>query len=432
MVLQIKDLVYALTKLGLSEYESRVYITLLRFGVCSVKELAAHSKVPRTKIYPTLKSLEKRDLVAILPGKPVKAKALMPKEVLVEPLRDLEENLRILKEAVQELQKMYESFSSKEKLEERKYWIIRGTDETIKRIEELLNSASREVWFILNQEMFETIMNKLSHVLNTITKQKLSMKIITNANYTPMFFDKLSDFIEVKYAPFQLDGGIMIIDESEILLFKHDFLDRHVKALIAEHFTKSDVCIFFKDLIAQLYRYGVDYSSLAPFLSMPNIKASFVDARENIFLPTFFYSLIETTSAKMGRDAVNFFIELGKNLISSLYPFIVSMSFQEALNLLSSFYLIDEGIEAKFTWDKSSGLLICELTGDFPEQYRMAYERGFPIPPSIWGFYLLGLINSFGYMSSCEESVFESNHWLIKFRLVEKAKSKGKVAKAIS
>lgn len=431
-MLQIKDLVYALTKLGLSEYESKIYITLLQLGICGVKELTLYSKVPRTKIYPTLKSLEKKELVTILPGKPVRAKALMPTKVLTEPLKDLEENLKLLKNALQELQKIYESFSSKEKFEEQKYWIIRGTDETIKRIEELLNSTSREVLFILNQEMLEIIMNKLSHTLNSITKQKLNMKIITNANYTPMIFDKFSDFIEVKYLPFQLDGGMMIIDESEILVFKYDFLDRRVKALMAEHFTKSDICVFLKDLITQLYKYGVDFSSLAPFLSIPNIKASFVDARQNIFLPVFFYSFIESISARMGREAVNFFVELGKNIISSFYPFIISTNFQESLNLLSSFYLIDEGVEAKFTWDKTLGILVCELIGNFSEQYKMAYEHGFPIPPSIWGFYLLGLISSFGYVPLCEESIFESNRWLIKYRLVEKAKSKGKIAEAIS
>ncbi|MEM0101000.1 MAG: helix-turn-helix domain-containing protein, partial [Candidatus Methanomethyliaceae archaeon] len=125
MALQIKDLVYALTRLGLSEYESKVYITLLQLGVCGVKELTVNSKVPRTKIYPTLKSLEKKELVTILPGKPVRAKALMPTKVLTEPLKDLEENLQLLKNAIQELQRIYENFSNKEKFEEQKYWIIR-------------------------------------------------------------------------------------------------------------------------------------------------------------------------------------------------------------------------------------------------------------------------------------------------------------------
>ncbi|MCS7098666.1 MAG: hypothetical protein NZ922_06785 [Candidatus Methanomethyliaceae archaeon] len=425
--MELQDLAYILTKLGLSEYESKVYISLINQGICGVKELAVSSKVPRTKIYSTLKSLERKKLVTILPGKPVKAKALMPTRVFVEPLKELEENLQLLKNALSELQRRYEISSSKEGLEEQSFWIIKGNEDTIKRINELLNTASKEVYFIFNQEALEIIINRLGNVLNSLTKQRVSIKIMTNASYIPALFERLSDFIEVKYMPFQLDGGIMMVDDSEILVFKYSILDRKTRVLTAEHFTRSHMISSLKNLIVQLYKHAVDLSSLTPFLSIPNIRASFVDARQNIFLPSFFYMLMEMLSTRMGRDAFGFLTELGRKIIGLFYQFTVFPNFQDSLNLLSSFYLIDEGIEARFTWDENSEVLICELIGSFPEYYRTAHEHGLPIPPSIWGIYLLGLISLFGFIPSCEESTFDSNRWLLRYRLMNKMKTKERI-----
>lgn len=421
-----------LTKLGLSEYESKVYISLINQGVCGVKELTINSKVPRTKIYATLKSLERKKLITIIPGKPVKAKAIMPTKVFMEPLKELEENVQLFKNALSELQRRYEASSSKEGLEEQSFWIIKGNDETIKRINELLNTALREIYLILNQELLEIIVNKLGNILNSLSRQKINIKIITNASYVPIIFERLSDLIEVKYMPFQLDGGMIMIDDNELLVLKYSTLDRKTRVLIAEHFTKNHLVNSLKNLIVQLYKYAVDLSSLVFLTSIPNLKTMFVDARQNIFLPPFFYALMEMLSTHMEGDVIRFLTELGRKIISSLYKYIILPSFQDSLNLLSSFYLIDEGIEAKFTWDKNSETLVCELTGSFPEHYKAAHEHGLPIPPSIWGIYLLGLISIFGFIPSLEESIFDLNRWLLKYKLTNRDKGKIIVSSTIN
>jgi len=49
--------------LGLSEYEARAYVSLVREGTSEARKLSMKCGVPRTKVYGTLKKLIERGLV---------------------------------------------------------------------------------------------------------------------------------------------------------------------------------------------------------------------------------------------------------------------------------------------------------------------------------------------------------------------------------
>ena len=54
------NLVGNLEEFGLSQYEARAYLTMIGKGSLSASEIAYYSHLPRTKIYLTLKKLEKK------------------------------------------------------------------------------------------------------------------------------------------------------------------------------------------------------------------------------------------------------------------------------------------------------------------------------------------------------------------------------------
>jgi len=57
---------------GLTEYQARVYLTLLDLGVATASQISPSSKVPRTRIYATMQQLHQKGLVQILPESPVR------------------------------------------------------------------------------------------------------------------------------------------------------------------------------------------------------------------------------------------------------------------------------------------------------------------------------------------------------------------------
>jgi sugar-specific transcriptional regulator TrmB/predicted hydrocarbon binding protein len=58
--------------LGLTEYQARIYLTLLDLGAAIASQLPSLSRVPRTRIYSTMDQLHEKGLVEIIPEKPTK------------------------------------------------------------------------------------------------------------------------------------------------------------------------------------------------------------------------------------------------------------------------------------------------------------------------------------------------------------------------
>lgn len=60
--------------LGLTDYQARVYLTLLDLGMAKASQIPTISRVPRTRIYSTMNQLHEKGLVEIIPESPIKYK----------------------------------------------------------------------------------------------------------------------------------------------------------------------------------------------------------------------------------------------------------------------------------------------------------------------------------------------------------------------
>ena len=68
----------SLKKLGLSEYESKAYLALIRYGTQSGREVSKKSGVPPTRVFDILKSLVDKGLVNLTEEKPMLFRAIEP------------------------------------------------------------------------------------------------------------------------------------------------------------------------------------------------------------------------------------------------------------------------------------------------------------------------------------------------------------------
>ena len=79
------DLVTQLTRLGLTSYEAKAYLTLIRRDSFTAAQVARQSGLPRQRIYDVLGSLVQKGLAAARPGTVVKY-AATPPELAIELL----------------------------------------------------------------------------------------------------------------------------------------------------------------------------------------------------------------------------------------------------------------------------------------------------------------------------------------------------------
>src|SRR3990172_12643073 len=108
MVMENKDKMLVKTDLvnrikdyfDLNIYETKVWLALLGKGVASAGEIAQISRVPRSRTYDVLESLEKKGFAIIKLGKPVKYLGVKP-HMILEKLKnnvrsDAEERIQTL------------------------------------------------------------------------------------------------------------------------------------------------------------------------------------------------------------------------------------------------------------------------------------------------------------------------------------------------
>ncbi|SDJ93952.1 Sugar-specific transcriptional regulator TrmB [Halovenus aranensis] len=140
----------SLRDLGLSEYESRAYRSLLDTGPTTAKELSRTSDVPMGRIYDVLNSLETQNLArSQAASRPKKYVAVEPEAALDRLLEDkeqeLEEQLSQFESIASELETQLEA---SDPVDEQFWTAALGAEETIDLLVERLAAADERIIFV--------------------------------------------------------------------------------------------------------------------------------------------------------------------------------------------------------------------------------------------------------------------------------------------
>lgn len=97
------ELVDTLKAFGLTEYEAKVYLALLRRGLSTAREVAEASGVPRPKVYETLERLVSASLTVVHTSDPLSYVPLPLDEFLASYKGQVDRRTRFLKESVEKM-----------------------------------------------------------------------------------------------------------------------------------------------------------------------------------------------------------------------------------------------------------------------------------------------------------------------------------------
>ena len=138
-----EDAKKVLHQIGLREYETRAYLTLLERGAMTASEVSEHGTVPYSKVYETLNSLERKGWIEVEHGRPSSYFPKAPSESLEAAKLRLEDMVNGWKHVVLgELQPLYEK---RDLLEKPDIWILRGEFSVMAKLREMLDVVKNEL-----------------------------------------------------------------------------------------------------------------------------------------------------------------------------------------------------------------------------------------------------------------------------------------------
>ncbi len=107
-------LLTSLQSLGLTNNESKAYLTLLSLGICDARQLCEQSGVPSSKIYTIIEKFELLGLVEVQQSKPAKFKALEPSLGVNRLVKNKEREILSIKDTLPLLETELDNIFSKQ------------------------------------------------------------------------------------------------------------------------------------------------------------------------------------------------------------------------------------------------------------------------------------------------------------------------------
>jgi HTH-type transcriptional regulator, sugar sensing transcriptional regulator len=140
----------SLEEFGLSKYEARAYLTMIGKGSLAASEIAYYANLPRTKIYQTLKKLEKKRLAIVSRQKPLICSAIPPEEAFLELVGLHERRVKNMKKIIEHLQKLSDEGQRPKGSEERRYFIL-DANSALERIDNLIAHSRSTVFATVDE-----------------------------------------------------------------------------------------------------------------------------------------------------------------------------------------------------------------------------------------------------------------------------------------
>ena len=206
-----EDAVNALERLGLSNYEARVFVALQRLGVGTAKEIHEVAEVPRSQVYGAAESLEGRGLVELQQSTP---KRYRPVSLEAAKRRLTQRIEREREHAFDYLASVRQESGRRESRDD--VWTVRGREPVSNRVAELVSEAESEVLFGAHTTDLVT-----DDIYDAVTERVAAGVDATVFSEHPAVRERFADVAQVVAPPEnvpKVPGRFLRVDDRAILL----------------------------------------------------------------------------------------------------------------------------------------------------------------------------------------------------------------------
>ena len=204
----------SLEALGLTGSEIKAYVALLKGGTMTASDVSREARIPYSKVYDALESLHGKGWVEVQKSRPIVYTA-KPPDTALEELKSRQETERKEREqlAMEELMGIYVSRGEQEKPD---IWIMRGTNEILSRVKNLLLNCRAELLIALPLQLVP-FTDRIEPLLATLKEKGVKSMILTSPDLPEATAVQLSRYVEIRTRKTMYGGGL-ISDSREVVL----------------------------------------------------------------------------------------------------------------------------------------------------------------------------------------------------------------------
>lgn len=199
----MSNILVILTKIveyaGLSEYEAKVYLSLLSLGSSGARKLSLHCHVPRTKVYGTLKKLIDYGLVVEIPGVPKAFAPASPDDAFSAVLNMVRYKALDFSEIVETLTETHETVKNVTSPQKKVVWYIDEDNDIIGKCHEILSQSKESVNILTSADGLSLLFNSAPRLLDQLHEQGVDVRLYSPLDpKTNSLARELSYLFEVK------------------------------------------------------------------------------------------------------------------------------------------------------------------------------------------------------------------------------------------
>jgi sugar-specific transcriptional regulator TrmB len=217
----------ALLLLGLTPYEAKAYLALIRTGPVSAGKLAFCSHVPRSKLYGTLRGLEQKGLVHVAPSKPETFTAVSPLAVLKAKAEEISDQAAAGLEIVQKLAEEYElKATSGGELglprEANELWHIDGRKHIYHRVGQMLSRAVKSISYYATPAGLVRAYKAHADCLEKVGKRGVAVRVLAQTSKdVHLVTQELAAVVKIRRTTKPLAANFVCIDGQELVVIEN-------------------------------------------------------------------------------------------------------------------------------------------------------------------------------------------------------------------
>ncbi|WP_435157179.1 TrmB family transcriptional regulator [Haladaptatus sp. DFWS20] len=227
-----------LQKLGLKEYEAKCFVALSRLPKGTAKEISESSEVPRTRVYDAIRVLEAKGLVEVQHSNSKLFRAVSVDEAAETLRQEYESRTETLVEAIGDIEP---AVSDTEEEVTHEVWSLSGTKAIANRTQQLIDSATQEIVFVVGHE--NVLTEELLDDLQSINDSDIDILIGAVDEQVRTRVQKALPSVETFVSGLEWLSGSLPNESDEIMISRLLLIDRNTILVSSVHqksVTESD------------------------------------------------------------------------------------------------------------------------------------------------------------------------------------------------